>query len=161
MSLQSLPSTPAVASSTPAPTSAALARIIENFGSFSVPQIEFGASFDNRKEISLVPVDKSKCCICFRNASSRRLLSTFQSGITMGLQCTEHRYHSALMCDTLVNSCGADQTARTSCASARATADKHTAKTGTQADGPHFQACRSMPSTVSLVRPLRSYLNVL
>jgi hypothetical protein len=38
------------------------------------------------------------------------------------------------MCDTLVNSCGADQTAWTTCASARATADKHTAKTGTQAD---------------------------
>ena len=38
------------------------------------------------------------------------------------------------MCDTLVNSCGADQTARTTCASAKAAADKHTAKTGTQAD---------------------------
>ena len=33
---------------------------IGNFGSCSVPQIEFGVGFDNRKETSFEPVDKSK-----------------------------------------------------------------------------------------------------
>ena len=33
---------------------------IVNFGSCSVPQIEFGVGFDNRKETSFEPVDKSK-----------------------------------------------------------------------------------------------------
>ena len=35
---------------------------IGNFGSCSVPQIEFGVGFDNRKETSFEPVDKSKFC---------------------------------------------------------------------------------------------------
>ncbi len=38
------------------------------------------------------------------------------------------------MCDTLVNSCGADQTAQTTCANAKAAADTVTAETGGQAD---------------------------
>ena len=38
------------------------------------------------------------------------------------------------MCDTLVNSCGADQTAKDTCAKAEAAADTQTAKTGAQAD---------------------------
>ena len=33
---------------------------IGNFGSCSVPQIEFGVGFDNRKETSFEPVDKGK-----------------------------------------------------------------------------------------------------
>ena len=63
------PSTPAAAGSTPAPTSAAPA--IGNFGSCSVPQIEFGAGFDNRKETSFEPVDKSESRDCLRNVASR------------------------------------------------------------------------------------------
>lgn len=39
------------------------------------------------------------------------------------------------MCDTLVNSCGADQTAQDTCATATTAADAQTAKTGAQADG--------------------------
>lgn len=38
------------------------------------------------------------------------------------------------MCDQLVNSCGADATAKATCASAKAAADTVTAKTGGQAD---------------------------
>lgn len=38
------------------------------------------------------------------------------------------------MCDQLVNSCGADATAKATCASAAAAADTATAKTGAQAD---------------------------
>jgi hypothetical protein len=55
----------AVAETTTA-TSSALTAIatsanstIGNFGSCSVPQIEFGAGFDGRKETSFQPVDKS------------------------------------------------------------------------------------------------------
>lgn len=33
---------------------------IGDFGSCSVPQIEFGVGFDNRKETSFEPVDESK-----------------------------------------------------------------------------------------------------
>ena len=43
-----------------ASTSTASSSGIGNFGSCSVPQIEFGAGFDNRKETSFQPVDKSK-----------------------------------------------------------------------------------------------------
>lgn len=38
------------------------------------------------------------------------------------------------MCDQLVNSCGADQTAKDTCAQAKAAADTEPAKTGAQAD---------------------------
>ena len=38
------------------------------------------------------------------------------------------------MCDQLVNSCGADQTAKDTCAKAKTAADTQTAKTGAQAD---------------------------
>lgn len=38
------------------------------------------------------------------------------------------------MCDELVNSCEADQTARNTCATAQAAADTKAAKTGAQAD---------------------------
>lgn len=41
-------------------TSTASASTIGNFGSCTVPQIEFGVGFDNRKETSFEPVDKSK-----------------------------------------------------------------------------------------------------
>ena len=56
------------------------------------------------------------------------------------------------MCDTLVNSCGADQTARTTCASAKAAADKHTAKTGTQADA--FNAVFGIKTNFSAITAL-------
>lgn len=38
------------------------------------------------------------------------------------------------MCDTLTNSCGADATAKATCATASQAADQQTAKTGAQAD---------------------------
>lgn len=36
------------------------ATAIGNFGSCSVPQIEFGVGFDNRKETSFQPADEGK-----------------------------------------------------------------------------------------------------
>ena len=47
----------AAASST---TAAASSSAIGDFGSCTVPQIEFATGFDNRKETSFQPVDKSK-----------------------------------------------------------------------------------------------------
>lgn len=42
------------------------------------------------------------------------------------------------MCDTLTNTCGADQTAKNTCAQAKIAADGQPPKTGGQADGKHF-----------------------
>ena len=49
----------ATSTSAAAATSTASAGDIGDFGSCSVPQIEFGVGFDNRKETSFQPVDKS------------------------------------------------------------------------------------------------------
>ncbi|KAI0775307.1 hypothetical protein BD413DRAFT_491809 [Trametes elegans] len=94
-------------------TSTAGAGAIGDFGKCSVPQIEFGVGFDNRKETSFQPVDKTS----FNHGSAQAI------GII-----------SQFICDTLTNSCGADQTAKDTCASAITAANGATAKTGAQAD---------------------------
>jgi hypothetical protein len=94
-------------------TSAASSSSIGNFGSCSVPQIEFGVGFDNRKETSFQPVDKTS----FNHGSAQNIDVITQ-----------------FICDTLTNSCGADATAKATCAQATTAADGQTAKTGAQAD---------------------------
>jgi hypothetical protein len=47
----------------PAPTAAPTGNI-GDFGSCSVPEIEFGVGFDGRKETSFQPVDKGKSSFC-------------------------------------------------------------------------------------------------
>ncbi|KAI0690166.1 hypothetical protein BC835DRAFT_198827 [Cytidiella melzeri] len=94
-------------------TSTASSSSIGNFGSCTVPQIEFGAGFDGRKETSFQPVDKT----------------SFNHGSAQGIDII-----TKFICDTLTNSCGADQTAKDTCAKAEAAADAQTAKTGAQAD---------------------------
>ncbi|KAF5367372.1 hypothetical protein D9758_003733 [Tetrapyrgos nigripes] len=89
------------------------AGAIGDFGSCSVPQIEFGVGFDNRKETSFEPVDKTS----YNHGSAQAI------GII-----------TQFMCDTLVNKCGADQTAKDTCAQAQAAANTGAAKTGEQAD---------------------------
>jgi hypothetical protein len=59
---------------------------------------------------------------------------------------------SKFICDTLVNSCGADQTARTTCGSAQAAADQQPAKTGAQADA--FNAVFGVKTNFSAITPL-------
>ena len=86
---------------------------IGDFGSCTVPQIEFGTGFDNRKETSFQPVDQTS----FNHGSAQNIDIITQ-----------------FICDTLTNSCGADQTAKDTCAKATAAADTVTAKTGGQAD---------------------------
>jgi len=86
---------------------------IGNFGKCSVPQIEFGVGFDGRKETSFQPVDK----VSFNHSSAQNI------GII-----------TQFMCDTLTNVCGADQTAKNTCAIAKAAAAAAPGGTGAQAD---------------------------
>lgn len=51
------------------------------------------------------------------------------------------------MCDTLVNTCGADQTAKNTCATAKTVADSKPAKTGAQADGVTFSLLALIPDS--------------
>ncbi|KAJ3752837.1 hypothetical protein EV360DRAFT_6384, partial [Lentinula raphanica] len=86
---------------------------IGDFGSCTVPQIQFGVGFDNRKETSFEPVDQTS----YPHGSAQNIDIITQ-----------------FMCDQLVNACGADATAKATCASAQSAADTATAKTGSQAD---------------------------
>ena len=104
---------------------------IGNFGSCSVPQIEFGAGFDGRKETSFEPVDKTS----YDHGSAQAI-----SIITQ------------FICDTLTNSCGADATAKATCARAQTAANGGTAKTGEQAD--LFNAVFNIKTDFAAVQPL-------
>ncbi|OJT07207.1 hypothetical protein TRAPUB_1937 [Trametes pubescens] len=103
----------ATSSAAAATATAAASSAIGDFGSCSIPQIEFGVGFDNRKETSFEPVDKTS----FNHGSAQNIDIITQ-----------------FICDTLTNSCGADATAKATCQTARTAADTVTAKTGGQAD---------------------------
>ncbi|KAJ7593140.1 hypothetical protein C8J56DRAFT_1045574 [Mycena floridula] len=105
--------TAAAASSTDAAGATGDAGAIGNFGSCTVPQIQFGVGFDNRKETSFEPVD----------------LKSFNHGSAQNIDII-----TKFICDTLTNSCGADQTAKDTCAKAITAADTGAPKTGVQAD---------------------------
>ncbi|TFY51623.1 hypothetical protein EVG20_g10917 [Dentipellis fragilis] len=92
---------------------AAASGNIGDFGFCSVPQIEFATGFDNRKETSFQPVDKTS----YNHGSAQNIDIITQ-----------------FMCDTLTNSCKADQTAKDTCATAKTAADGQTKGTGAQAD---------------------------
>lgn len=85
-----------------------------DFGSCSVPQIEFGQGFDNRRETSFRPVDPN----------------SFSQGSAQNINII-----TRAICDQLVNTCGANQAARDLCATAQAAAAAaEPEKTGIQAD---------------------------
>ncbi|TRM65095.1 hypothetical protein BD626DRAFT_240688 [Schizophyllum amplum] len=86
---------------------------IGDFGSCTTPQIEFGVGFDNRKETSFRPVDTT----------------SYNHGSAQNMDII-----SQFMCDTLTNTCGADDTAKATCQSAIAASKTAEAKTGAQAD---------------------------
>ncbi|KAF5327607.1 hypothetical protein D9619_004807 [Psilocybe cf. subviscida] len=98
--------TPPAAPSVADPTAA-------NFGSCSTPEIEFGAGFDNRRETSFRPAD----------------LQSFNHGSAQGIAII-----TRFICDTLTNSCNANQAAKDLCATATNAANAAAAKTGAQAD---------------------------
>ncbi|PPR02626.1 hypothetical protein CVT24_002197 [Panaeolus cyanescens] len=86
---------------------------IGDFGSCSVPEIEFAAGFDNRRETSFRPVDPT----------------SFTQGSAQNINII-----TRAMCDQLVNTCGADQTARATCARAQTAAAAAPVGSGAQAD---------------------------
>jgi hypothetical protein len=86
---------------------------IGNFGSCSVPEIEFGAGFEGRKETSFQPVDKKS----FNHGSAQNI------GII-----------TQFICDQLTNACKADDTAKATCKKAQAAAAAAPPKTGADAD---------------------------
>ncbi|KAJ7763066.1 hypothetical protein B0H16DRAFT_1883924 [Mycena metata] len=104
---------PAAAAAPPAAAAAASSASIGNFGKCSVPQIEFGVGFDNRQETSFRPVDTTS----FNHGSAQAI------GII-----------TQFICDTLTNSCGADATAKATCAAAQAAAGAAAPKEGIDAD---------------------------
>ncbi|PFH53001.1 hypothetical protein AMATHDRAFT_1726 [Amanita thiersii Skay4041] len=103
-----------------------------DFGSCSVPQIEFGTGFDRRKETSFQPVDKAS----YNHGSAQNI------DIITGKSCYPHKLtgsdmetqNQEFICDTLTNSCKSDQTAKDTCAKARAAASAAQKGTGAQAD---------------------------
>ncbi|OCH86068.1 hypothetical protein OBBRIDRAFT_856430 [Obba rivulosa] len=105
--------TAAASTTAAAASSTASSSSIGNFGSCSVPQIEFGVGFDGRKETSFQPVNQTS----YNHGSAQNIDIITQ-----------------FICDALVNTCGADQTAKNTCATATAAADTVTAETGGQAD---------------------------
>jgi hypothetical protein len=86
---------------------------IGNFGSCSVPQIEFGTGFDNRKETAFQPLDQTS----YNHGSADNIAVITQ-----------------FMCNTLTNTCNADATAKATCAQAQTAANNAQALTGAQAD---------------------------
>ncbi|KZT25910.1 hypothetical protein NEOLEDRAFT_1156051 [Neolentinus lepideus HHB14362 ss-1] len=118
-------------SSAAAASSTAAASSIGNFGSCSIPQIEFGVGFDNRKETSFQPTDKTS--YNHGSADNGDIVTQF-------------------MCDTLVNTCNADATAKATCAQAKVAFDSKTAKTGAQADA--FNAVFGITTNFATVQPL-------
>ncbi|KAJ7707680.1 hypothetical protein B0H17DRAFT_1033579 [Mycena rosella] len=103
----------ATAAATAAATSTASTSTIGNFGSCSIPEIEFGTGFDGRKETSFQPVDRTS----YNHASAQTI-----SVITQAI------------CDALTNSCGADATAKATCTRAQSAADAATPGQGIDAD---------------------------
>ncbi|KAF9790824.1 hypothetical protein BJ322DRAFT_999538 [Thelephora terrestris] len=104
---------------------------IGNFGSCSVPEIQFGAGFDGRRETSFEPVDK----VSYNHGSAQNIDIITQ-----------------FMCDQLVNTCKADATAKATCAKAKTAADGAPAKTGKQADA--FNAVFGKITNFANVTPL-------
>lgn len=115
---------------------------IGDFGSCSVPQIKFATGFDNRVETSFEPVDQGKPhCNVIINDLANPFKVSYNHGSAQNIDII-----TQAMCDQLVNTCGADATAKATCAAASAAADTQTAKTGAQADGQISCLINSRPS---------------
>jgi hypothetical protein len=103
----------ASATGTAAAASSTDSASIGNFGSCTVPQIQFGVGFDNRKETAFEPVDQTS----YNHGSADNIAVITQ-----------------FMCNTLTNTCNADATAKATCATATNAAAAALAGTGQQAD---------------------------
>ncbi|KAI0049809.1 hypothetical protein FA95DRAFT_1581560 [Auriscalpium vulgare] len=125
------------ATSAAAVVARAAASDIGDFGSCTVPQIQFGVGFDNRKETSFEPVD----------------LKSFAHGSAQNIDII-----TQFICDTLTNTCGADQTAKDTCKTAQAAADAKPPKTGAQADA--FNAAFGIKTNFAAVAAVDDQGNV-
>jgi len=128
---------------------------IGNFGSCSVPEIEFGVGFDNRRETSFRPVDLGKfdpfIYIILRKCLTLMLLTWDAVSYNHG-SAQNFDIIGQFVCDQLVNKCGADATARATCAQARTIAGNAPPKTGKQADA--FNAVFGKVTNFASVTPL-------
>lgn len=89
---------------------------IGDFGSCTIPQIEFGVGFDGRTETAFQPTNQ----VDYNHGSADNIAVITQ-----------------FMCNNLVNTCGANDLAKTTCATATtaaANAEDGTVPTGKQAD---------------------------
>ncbi|KAG9224911.1 hypothetical protein CCMSSC00406_0001938 [Pleurotus cornucopiae] len=102
-----------------------------DFGSCTVPQIEFGAGFDNRRETSFRPVDR----ISYPQGSAPDVDTVTRT-----------------LCNQLINTCGANQVAFATCAAARAAASAAPSRTGAQADA--FNAVFGISTNFVLIQAL-------
>jgi hypothetical protein len=104
---------------------------VGNFGSCSVPEIQFGAGFDGRRETSFEPTDKGNffLCHCLKGVYIDLITVSFNHGSAQNIDII-----TQFMCDQLVNTCKADSTALSTCTRAKTAADGAPAKTGKQAD---------------------------
>ncbi|TDL16560.1 hypothetical protein BD410DRAFT_617640 [Rickenella mellea] len=126
------PTDPAAVTVTAGATqSTAASSAIGNFGKCSVPQIKFGVGFDNRKETSFEPVDQ----VSFNHGSAQNIAIITQ-----------------FICDTLTNTCGADQTAKNTCKTAQAAAAAQPPKTGADADA--FNAAFGIKTNFAAVQAI-------
>ncbi|KAJ7126965.1 hypothetical protein C8R44DRAFT_780061 [Mycena epipterygia] len=107
------PTASAVTVSVGSATSTASPSTIGNFGSCTIPQIEFGTGFDGRKETAFQPVDK----VSYNQASADSI-----------------EVITGFICNALVTTCNADATAQATCAKAQAAAAAATPLEGIDAD---------------------------
>ncbi|KAJ6584899.1 hypothetical protein B0H19DRAFT_1319614, partial [Mycena capillaripes] len=128
---------------------AAASSSIGDFGSCSIPQIEFGVGFDNRKETSFQPTDQTS----FNHGSAQAIAIITQ-----------------FICDTLTNKCGADATAKATCKSAQDAANAAPPRpaltpissTASSASQPTSATSRQLTTRVTpLLAPLEALLPLL
>jgi len=115
----------------PTPLIARASSALGDFGSCSIPEIKFAVGLDGRKETAFEPTDLTS--FDHTSADNIDIITQF-------------------ICDTLVNTCGADATAQATCAKAKAAADTKTAKTGAQADA--FNAVFDITTQFSAVEAI-------
>jgi hypothetical protein len=108
-----------------------------NFGSCTAPQVKFAAGLDGRKETAFVPVDTSSrpISVLFISARSRSLTTeSYNHGSAQNIGIILQ-----FMCDTLTNTCKANDAAKALCAQASTAAEAaQPPKSGNQADSSYL-----------------------
>ncbi|PPQ67480.1 hypothetical protein CVT25_006021, partial [Psilocybe cyanescens] len=139
----------------PAPTASADAPAGADFGSCTVPEIEFAVGFDNRKETSFQPTDKQS----YNHGSAQNIAIITRGFFLATTISVRFSFPSAeFICDTLTNTCKANQAAKDVCAQAQTTALAAASNTGAQADA--FNAAFGITTTFSDVAVVDNQGNI-